>query len=68
MRSDREEKYPLCGTPYRLDEPTEPAVPAEDWDAVIRQRLEDIDAGEVKPVPWSEARERIFAAARGSRG
>jgi len=25
--------YPLRGTPYRFDEPFEPAAPAEDWEA-----------------------------------
>jgi hypothetical protein len=30
----RAKKYPLRGTPYRLDEPTEPAVPPETWEAL----------------------------------
>jgi hypothetical protein len=30
----RAKAYPLRGTPYRFDEPTEPAVPPEDWEAV----------------------------------
>ncbi|MFT3772222.1 MAG: hypothetical protein QM820_43020 [Minicystis sp.] len=25
--------YPLRGTPYRLDDPTEPAVSADEWEA-----------------------------------
>lgn len=30
----RPKAYPLRGTPYRFDEPTEPAVPADQWEAV----------------------------------
>jgi hypothetical protein len=30
----RKKDYPLRGTPYRLDEPAEPAVPAEDWEVL----------------------------------
>lgn len=30
----RAKAYPLRGTPYRFDEPTEPAVPPEQWEAV----------------------------------
>ena len=29
----RRKAYPLRGTPYRLDDPTEPAVPVADWEA-----------------------------------
>jgi putative addiction module component (TIGR02574 family) len=37
------------------------------WSEEIRQRLADVDAGVVTPIPWSEARRRIFAAASGRR-
>ena len=37
------------------------------WSEEIRQRLEDVDAGRVTPIPWPEARRRIFAAASGRR-
>ena len=30
----RTKAYPLRGTPYRFDEPTEPAVAPEQWEAV----------------------------------
>jgi putative addiction module component (TIGR02574 family) len=29
------------------------------WGAEIAERLRAVDAGEVQPVPWSEARQRI---------
>jgi len=38
------------------------------WSAEIRARLERVDAGLAKTIPWSEVRRRIHAAAgRGSR-
>jgi putative addiction module component (TIGR02574 family) len=37
------------------------------WSEEIRQRLADVDAGLVTPIPWPEARRRILAAARGRR-
>ncbi len=37
------------------------------WSEEIRQRLADVDAGVVTPIPWSEARRRILAAAGGRR-
>lgn len=37
------------------------------WGEEIRQRLEAVDAGVVAPIPWSEARHRIAAAAHGHR-
>ena len=38
------------------------------WSEEIRRRLDEVDAGTVRPIPWSEARRRILAAtARGSR-
>jgi hypothetical protein len=37
------------------------------WSEEIRQRLADVDAGVVTPIPWPEARRRILAAATGHR-
>lgn len=46
-----------------LDDSSDDVSPEEHdagWGAEIAERLRRIDAGEVKPVPWDEARERIF--------
>ena len=32
------------------------------WEAEIARRLEELDAGQVKTVPWSEARQQILRA------
>ena len=37
------------------------------WSEEIRERLADVDAGVVTPIPWPEARRRILAAASGRR-
>jgi putative addiction module component (TIGR02574 family) len=34
------------------------------WSAEIRRRLDRLDAGLAKTVPWAEARRRILRAAR----
>ena len=51
-----------------LDEPGEPDGGVEDaWAEEVHRRLADVDAGTVTPIPWSEARRRILAAASGRR-
>ena len=51
-----------------LDESEHSAEDVEaTWDAEIQQRLTDVDAGVVTPIPWTEALRRIFAAANGRR-
>jgi hypothetical protein len=37
------------------------------WSEEIRQRLAEVDAGLVTPIPWAEARRRILVAASGRR-
>lgn len=32
--SQAQNRYPLRGTPYSYQEPTEPAIAAEEWDAL----------------------------------
>lgn len=39
----------------KLDDDVEKA-----WEAEIARRLEDVDSGRVKPIPWQEARKLIF--------
>jgi putative addiction module component (TIGR02574 family) len=37
----------------------EEAEIAKIWDAEVRQRLADLDAGKVEAAPWSEVRKRF---------
>lgn len=32
----------------------------EAWEAVIKRRVEELEAGAVETMPWSEVRERLF--------
>ena len=34
-----------------------------EWSVEIRRRLDEVDSGAVKAVPWSEARRRILEGA-----
>ena len=50
-----------------LDDEADPDAEAA-WAEEIRKRIDEVDSGAVRPIPWSEARKRILAAAsRGSR-
>jgi putative addiction module component (TIGR02574 family) len=45
-----------------LDDSSDEISPGEheaSWDAELAERLRQVDTGEVKPVPWAEARKRI---------
>jgi putative addiction module component (TIGR02574 family) len=41
------------------DDELDPAAHEAAWADEIAERLRAVDAGEVKPVPWAEARDRI---------
>jgi putative addiction module component (TIGR02574 family) len=49
----------LIGT---LDDETDPEAEAL-WSEEIRRRLDEVDSGAVRPIPWAEARRKILAAA-----
>ena len=41
-----------------LDDSVDPAA-EESWRLEIARRIEDLDSGKVKPIPWAEARRQI---------
>lgn len=43
--------------------PPDPQVEAA-WEVEIKKRIDEIESGAVKPIPWSIARRQIFAARR----
>ena len=58
-----EERAALAGELIQsLDEQIDADAEAA-WSVEIRRRLERLDTGRAKTVPWSEARRRIIAAA-----
>jgi len=37
----------------------------EEWSQEIARRIEELDSGKVKPVPWAEARRQVSAILNG---
>jgi hypothetical protein len=37
------------------------AAAEEEWNKEIARRIEELDSGRVKPVPWTEARRQVSA-------
>jgi putative addiction module component (TIGR02574 family) len=68
LRLSDEERAALAGELIQsLDKEVDSDAEAA-WSAEIRARLERVDAGTARTIPWSEARRRIHAAAgRGPR-
>ena len=63
LRLSEEERAALAGELIQsLDREVDPDAEAA-WAAEVRARLDRIDAGDAKTIPWSEARRRIHAAA-----
>jgi putative addiction module component (TIGR02574 family) len=48
----------------RLDE-TVDATAEQEWSREIARRIEELDSGKVKPIPWEEARRQISALRNG---
>jgi putative addiction module component (TIGR02574 family) len=46
------------------DEPADASVEAA-WLEEIKRRIEELDSGKVKPIPWAEARRQIAALLNG---
>jgi putative addiction module component (TIGR02574 family) len=47
-----------------LDETVDPSA-EEEWSKEIARRVEELDSGKVKPIPWAEARRQISAILNG---
>jgi putative addiction module component (TIGR02574 family) len=68
LRLSDEERAALAGELIQSLEQEVDSDAEAAWAAEIRARLERVDAGTAKTIPWSEARRRIHAAAgRGPR-
>jgi putative addiction module component (TIGR02574 family) len=68
LRLSDEERAALAGELIQSLEKEVDTDAEAAWAAEIRARLERVDAGAAKAIPWSEARRRIHAAAgRGPR-
>ena len=63
LRLSDEERAALAGELIQSLETDVDADAEAAWSTEIRARLERVDAGRAKTIPWSEARRRIHAAA-----
>jgi putative addiction module component (TIGR02574 family) len=61
-----EARAALAGSLFEsLDDTVDPSA-EEEWNQEIARRIEELDSGKVKPVPWSEARRQLLAILNGS--
>ena len=68
LRLSEEERAALAGDLIQSLETDVDADAEAAWSSEIRVRLERVDSGTARTIPWSEARRRIHAASgRGSR-
>ena len=63
LRLSDEERAALAGELIQSLDAEVDADAEAAWSAEIRRRLERVDAGGAKTIPWAEARRRIHAAA-----
>jgi putative addiction module component (TIGR02574 family) len=47
-----------------LDETVDPSAENE-WRLEIARRIDELDSGKVRPIPWAEARQKISAILNG---
>jgi len=43
------------------------ATAEQEWSREIARRIEELDSGKVKPIPWEEARRQISALRNGAK-
>jgi putative addiction module component (TIGR02574 family) len=60
-----EARAALAGSLLESLDDTVDASVEEAWSQEIARRIEELDSGKVKPVPWAEARRQITALLNG---
>jgi putative addiction module component (TIGR02574 family) len=60
-----EARAALAGSLLDSLEDTVDASAEEMWSQEIERRIEELDCGKVKPIPWAEARRQIAAILNG---
>jgi len=60
-----EARAALAGSLLESLDDTVDASAEDAWDEEIARRIEELDSGKVKPVPWAEARRQISAIHNG---
>jgi putative addiction module component (TIGR02574 family) len=60
-----EARAALAGSLLDSLDDTVDAAAEEEWNKEIARRIEELDSGKVKPIPWAEARRQISAVLNG---
>ena len=60
-----EARAALAGSLLEGIDGTVDAYAEEEWNKEIARRIEELDSGKVKPIPWEEARRQISAILHG---
>jgi putative addiction module component (TIGR02574 family) len=60
-----EARAALAGSLLESLDDTVDASAEEEWNEEIARRIQDLDSGKVKPIPWAEARRQVSAILRG---
>ena len=55
----------LAGSLLESLDDTVDELAEEEWNQEIARRIQELDSGKVKPIPWAEARRRISAILHG---
>jgi putative addiction module component (TIGR02574 family) len=61
-----EARAALAGSLLESLDDTIDASAEEEWSQEIARRIQELDAGRVKPIPWAEARRQVAAILNGS--
>jgi putative addiction module component (TIGR02574 family) len=61
-----EARAALAGSLLESLDDTVDSSAEEEWSREIARRIEELDSGKVKPLPWAEARRQISALRNGS--
>jgi len=60
-----EARAALAGSLLESLDETVDATAEQEWSHEIARRIEELDSGKVKPIPWEEARRQISALRNG---
>jgi putative addiction module component (TIGR02574 family) len=60
-----EARAALAGSLLESLDDTVDASAEEEWNREIARRISELESGEVKPIPWSEARRQVSAILNG---
>jgi putative addiction module component (TIGR02574 family) len=60
-----EARAALAGSLLESPDDTVDATAEDEWNEEIARRIQELDSGKVKPIPWAEARRQVSAILNG---